>query len=126
MSRLWNKAKRAARSARALLADGDADGAINRAYYAMFCAARVALAAVDRDLATARSHATIVRRFGKHLVKERGLDVAFGRLLAKIGDTRRAADYEEEEVAANQATEVLDGMDGFLAAVEDFIKRAKP
>ena len=125
MSALWNKATKAARSARTLLADGDVDGAINRAYYAMFYAARVALAAVDRDLATAKSHATIVRRFGKHIVKERGLDVRMGRLLARIGETRRAADYEEEAVAAGEATSVIEDMDKFFAAVEGFIKSTK-
>jgi uncharacterized protein (UPF0332 family) len=126
MSALWSKAVKAARAAHTLLADGDADGAINRAYYAMFHAARAALAAVDRDLARAKSHTTIVRRFGKHLVKERGLDVAFGRSLARIGETRRAADYEEEAIALKEAKDVIDGMDKFLAELEGFISRSKP
>lgn len=37
------KASRAIASAKLLLADGDLDGACNRAYYAMFDAARAAL-----------------------------------------------------------------------------------
>ncbi|WP_237574056.1 MULTISPECIES: HEPN domain-containing protein [Burkholderiaceae] len=37
------KAKRAYASARVLLGLGDVDGAVNRAYYAMFDAARAAL-----------------------------------------------------------------------------------
>ncbi|WP_204848259.1 HEPN domain-containing protein [Rhodopila globiformis] len=45
------KAARAAESARALLDRGDADGACNRAYYAMFDAARAALLAVGHGLA---------------------------------------------------------------------------
>ena len=40
---LMVKAQRALTSARTLLADGDNDGACNRAYYAMFDAARAAL-----------------------------------------------------------------------------------
>jgi uncharacterized protein (UPF0332 family) len=37
---LWNKAHQAASSARLLLNAGDTSGACNRAYYAMFDAAR--------------------------------------------------------------------------------------
>ena len=125
MSASWKKAEKAARSARTLLATGDADGAINRAYYAIFTAARVALAAIDPDLEVTKSHATVIRRFGKHLVKERGLDVAFGRLLAKTDHARRTADYEAEEITQGEAERVLDEMDRLLAAVEDFLKRAK-
>jgi len=125
VSASWKKAVKAARSARTLLATGDADGAINRAYYAMFTAARVALAAIDPDLAATKSHATVIRRFGKHLVKERGLDVAFGRLFARTDNVRRIADYEAEEITQAEAKGVLDEMDRFLAAVEDFLKRAK-
>ena len=44
---LFEKAIRAVSSARLLLASGDADGACNRAYYAMFDAARAALLASD-------------------------------------------------------------------------------
>ena len=40
---LMDKAERALASARLLLADGDADGATNRAYYAMFDAATAAM-----------------------------------------------------------------------------------
>ena len=42
---LIGKAMQAAASARLLLASGDADGACNRAYYAMFDAARAAILA---------------------------------------------------------------------------------
>lgn len=44
---LMAKADRACASARALLVLGDVDGACNRAYYAMFDAARAALLASD-------------------------------------------------------------------------------
>ncbi len=44
------KARRALASARLLLADGDPEGACNRAYYGMFDAAHAALSAVAPDL----------------------------------------------------------------------------
>ena len=43
------KAERALASARVLLQDGDAEGACNRAYYAMFDAARAALMVLPED-----------------------------------------------------------------------------
>jgi uncharacterized protein (UPF0332 family) len=53
------KAKTAVRSARVLLAAGDPDGACNRAYYAMFDAARAAL--LDAELGRALNRAHQVR-----------------------------------------------------------------
>ncbi len=58
------KARRAAKSARALAASGDAEGAINRAYYAMFDAARAVLHHIDPASAAAKTHSTVLRRFG--------------------------------------------------------------
>ncbi len=44
------KAERALASARVLLQDGDPEGACNRAYYAMFDAARAALMTLPEDV----------------------------------------------------------------------------
>ncbi len=49
---LFTKAQTAAASARILLNAGDVDGACNRAYYAMFDAARAALLASGVDEST--------------------------------------------------------------------------
>ena len=66
------KAERACKSARTLLADGDMDGAANRAYYAMFDAARAALMASDApvDLDKIKSHSGLIGAFSKYLVKD--------------------------------------------------------
>ncbi|WXK24767.1 HEPN domain-containing protein (plasmid) [Mycetohabitans endofungorum] len=65
------KAKRAYASARVLLDLGDVDGAVNRAYYAMFDAARAALLAsgapVEPDVG--RTHSGLIWAFGNYLVK---------------------------------------------------------
>ena len=71
---LWAKAQAASQSAQVLLDRGDTDGAVNRAYYAVFGAARAALATVRSNLATSKRHGTIYRRFEKHLVQERDFD----------------------------------------------------
>lgn len=81
MNELWSKARVAKSSARLLLNAGDTDGAVSRAYYAMFDAARVALAAVDAKLAIAKTHQTIIRRFGRHMVIDHGFDPSLGRAL---------------------------------------------
>lgn len=47
---LLNKAERASASSKILLAAKDADGACNRAYYAMFDAARAALLSIDTTI----------------------------------------------------------------------------
>ena len=49
-NQLMGKAARAVASARLLLSDGDVDGACNRAYYAMFDAARAALLVLELTL----------------------------------------------------------------------------
>jgi hypothetical protein len=73
---LWAKAQAASQSAQVLLDRGDTDGAVNRAYYAVFSAARAALAGVRSSLSTSKRHGTIYRRFEKHLVQERVRSVA--------------------------------------------------
>ena len=65
------KASRAVASAKLLLDAGDVDGACNRAYYAMFDAARAALirsgAPVVPDVAN--THGGLISAFSLHLVK---------------------------------------------------------
>jgi uncharacterized protein (UPF0332 family) len=124
---LWAKAQAAARSARLLSDAGDWDGAANRAYYAVFSAARAVLASVRASLADSKGHGTIVRRFEKHLVQERGLDPAFGRLfIGRLSHARWVADYNEVRVEETAARATLREMERFVAAVEPFLKRAKP
>ena len=125
-ARLWAKAQVAAQSARLLIESGDSDGAVNRAYYAVFGAARAALAAVRSSLAVSKRHGTIYRRFDKHLVQERGFDPALGRrFLSKQRRARHDADYEEGRVEETVARAVLGDMDRFLAAVAPLLKTVK-
>lgn len=68
---LLAKAIRASSSAALLLGDGDVNGACNRAYYAMFDAARAALLAAGApvDPNVVRTHNGVIAAFGLHLVK---------------------------------------------------------
>lgn len=62
--RLIRKAEQAAASARLLLDTGDLEGACNRAYYAMFDAAKAALLSVGtpEDTVEAKSHSAASSR----------------------------------------------------------------
>jgi uncharacterized protein (UPF0332 family) len=124
---LWAKAQVAARSAQLLLENGDTDGAVNRAYYAVFGAARAALATVRASLATSKRHGTIYRRFDKHLVQERAFDPSLGRaFLARQRRARQAADYETGQVNEATARTTVGEMESFLAAIEPILEKMKP
>jgi uncharacterized protein (UPF0332 family) len=78
---LFDKALRASASAKLLLRDGDADGACNRAYYAMFAAARAALQSAGIQAESARTHSGLIAAFGLHLVKPGQVSLELGRIL---------------------------------------------
>lgn len=68
---LLAKAIQAAASAKVLLDTGDADGACNRAYYAMYDAARAALLASGSPVEpeVSKTHSGLISAFSLHLVK---------------------------------------------------------
>jgi uncharacterized protein (UPF0332 family) len=78
------KADRALESASMLLAAGDTDGACNRAYYAMFDAARAALSSVEDTSEGVRTHRGLISAFGLLLVNPGRLSRDFGRMLSSI------------------------------------------
>jgi uncharacterized protein (UPF0332 family) len=95
------KATRAVASARLLLSDGDVDGACNRAYYAMFDAARAALLVLvpGIDPALVKTHGGLISMFSLHFVKPGILPVELGRSLNRAHEVRLIADYVGEEVS---------------------------
>jgi uncharacterized protein (UPF0332 family) len=123
MTDFWHKAEAAARGAHMLLEAGDTDGAVSRAYYAMFDAARTALGIVDPALAEAKTHATVLRRFSKHVVKDKGMDASLGRSLNKASAARFSADYEQEPIDMVEATEIVNSMDAFLSALAPLLQK---
>lgn len=116
---LMAKADTAHASAQALLARGDVDGAANRAYYAMFDAARAALlasaATVPPDIA--RTHSGLIGAFGYHLIKPGLITKDLGRLLNRAYEIRQAADYNGETVEVEDAQEIVNKAAVFLATV---------
>ena len=116
---LLDKAHQALSSAQLLLNSGDTNGACNRAYYAMFDAARYTLlisgAPVEAEIA--RTHSGLITAFSLHLVKTGRVPVELGKALNKVEDMRLIADYRGDSVELSDATWVVDQADTFVRAM---------
>jgi len=111
------KARRALGSAAVLLAEEDFEGSINRAYYAMFHAARCALATNGIETRS-RKHGTLVGQFSRHLVAEGKLPKDLGRALNDVQKLRRVGDYDEPGIPRGDAEEALARAREFVSAIE--------
>ncbi len=118
---LMVKAQRALTSARTLLADGDNDGACNRAYYAMFDAARAALLASKAPVPpeVAKTHSGLISAFSLHLVKPGKFPVELGKSFNKAEDLRLIADYKGDPLDAGDARWVVEQAAAFVGAVQN-------
>ena len=117
---LLAKAVRAAGSAKMLLDAGDFDGACNRAYYAMFDAARAALLACGAPVEPeiARTHGGLIAAFSLHLVKTGRVPVELGRTLNKAQELRLVADYKGESVQREDVAWAVDQAQAFVQAMQ--------
>jgi uncharacterized protein (UPF0332 family) len=118
------KSKRAFESAKLLLEAGDYDGACNRAYYAMFDAARAALAGVvdPQAINEVRSHNGLITQFGLHLVKPGLASKEMGKALNRVEELRLIADYRpNESIPAEKARLVLSDTEEFVEAMVKLI-----
>jgi uncharacterized protein (UPF0332 family) len=118
MSAYWDKALDMAEEARLLLARGHFNGASNRAYYAMFNAARAALAGrADVDVADVRRHTAVLKLFSLHVIRAGLVDPELGAGIHEAFEVRAIADYDEAYISERQASEMVTLMEQLLAAV---------
>jgi uncharacterized protein (UPF0332 family) len=117
MTDFWQKSAVAAKSAAKLFDEGDLDGAINRAYYSIFSAARFALSQKHPGLDTSKTHAGLMRQFGREIIQKDGLDAELGRILSRVEDLRYEADYENIQLTTAAVEHVLNDMTLFRAAI---------
>ena len=121
---LMAKAERACSSAHALLNLGDVDGACNRAYYAMFDAARAALLAsgapVRPDIG--KTHGGLISAFGEHLIKNGPLSKETGRLLKRAEEIRLVTDYKGDSVELSDAQEMVEQAQTFVATIRSIVE----
>ena len=117
------KAERACESARPLLDAGDADGACNRAYYAMFDAARAAtLDQMDaRDDGPPRTHRGVLRRFSEKLVIPEHVSLEAGRALRRAETLRSLADYRDRSVGQDDARFAVEQAEAFMKEVTRYL-----
>jgi uncharacterized protein (UPF0332 family) len=115
------KAERALTAARLLLKVDDADGACNRAYYAMFDAAHAALLAAGVELPgrPIKSHHGLVSLFGQHLVRTKQIDAEHGVALNKVLNLRLLADYEGSALSSDKAAQAVELAEAFVKAIAD-------
>ncbi len=119
-SDLMAKSWRAAASARLLLNIGDVDGACNRAYYAMFDAARAALSSSRAPVETEmiKTHSGLIAAFSLHLVKTGQVPIELGKALNKIEDLRLIADYTGDPVEIEKADWAVQQAEIFVQAMQ--------
>ncbi len=125
---LMDKAIRAVTSAKLLLDAGDVDGACNRAYYAMFDAARAALlwSGASADSATTKTHSGLISTFSLHIIKTGRLPVSLGKALNRAAEIRLIADYTGDEVSAEKAQWVIEQATLLLDAVQREFRPREP
>lgn len=110
-----DKARQSLRSAELLLQAEDWDGAVNRAYYACYDAARGCIEAVAAvDTAEVKPHAGLIRLFNLVIVKAGHMPLEIGRLIGREEQLRLFADYgdgvqhrDEADLAVSQAREFV-------------------
>ncbi|WP_020178251.1 HEPN domain-containing protein [Methylopila sp. M107] len=115
---LMAKAERALATAVLVLAEGDPDAAAGRAYYAVFNAARAALARIaDVDPETIKTHTGLIARFSEALIRTGSVAPEFGRTLAVLAKDRAIADYDGRVIDATKAAEDVERAEAFVAEV---------
>lgn len=119
---LMAKASRAANSAALLLGQGDIDGACNRAYYAMFDAARAALLCAGSEQAGIRTHSGLISAFGLRLVKSGKVERSLGHVLNRAHEIQLVADYTGDMVDHQLAAWTVEQSRTFVQAMQAFIR----
>lgn len=117
---LLQKANTALLSAKLLLRSGDVDGACNRAYYAMFDAARAALMAFQdsNEVLSLKTHSGLITSFSLQLVKPGILNIELGKALNKVEDLRLIGDYKADAITLEQASWAVQQAETFFVAIQ--------
>ncbi|MDR0379257.1 MAG: HEPN domain-containing protein [Candidatus Accumulibacter sp.] len=109
------KAERAIASAWMLLGAEDTDGACNRAYYAIFDAARAVLLSFGYE--ESKTHRGVINAFCDRFVKDGPFPSEMGRLFNQVETRRCLADYKGDPMEVNEAREMVEQAEAFIAAI---------
>jgi uncharacterized protein (UPF0332 family) len=116
---LARKSQRALRSARLGLEDGDSDGAVNRAYYAMFNIARAALLSggvPEEGLPVA--HKELIAAFRQYAVQTGQIDRDLAGALSRSQALCAQADDGRTELDAKAAADAVQRAESFVLTIE--------
>jgi uncharacterized protein (UPF0332 family) len=112
--RLQN-AERTLAEARSLAAGGFSRGAVNRAYYATFYAARALLATQRLDSA---KHSGVLSLFDREFVKPGTVEVVQSKAIHRLFRLRQEGDYADMvEVSLEEASAALADAEAFVVCV---------
>ncbi|MBF0220594.1 MAG: HEPN domain-containing protein [Gammaproteobacteria bacterium] len=116
---LLKKSQRALQSAQLLLAEEDCDGACNRAYYAMFDAAKAALMVqgYSEIAMTTKTHNGLITAFSLHLIKTGVLARELGQSFNRIEEVRLVADYLGSVIDRELAVRAVDEAGQFISVI---------
>jgi uncharacterized protein (UPF0332 family) len=121
------RAQDALKSARILLEVQDHVGAANRAYYAVFYAARAAVAHFTTIEPTKiKTHHGLRRLFELHVVKPGLISREIARSFNDVEETRIAADYEEQALHRPEVEAAIQDAESFVKACELMIGNKTP
>jgi uncharacterized protein (UPF0332 family) len=117
------RARRSAASAKVLYDIEDMSGACNRAYYAMFDAARAALLAGKEPVKSEviKTHSGLIAAFSLHLVKSGRIPTTYGKSLRQLDQIRLIADYSDEEPDRETAASSIEQANHFVQAVASYL-----
>ena len=113
------RADRAIKSADVLLRDGDFEGSVSRAYYAMFYGAEALLLTKGLKFS---SHKSVISLFSEHFVKTGIFKPEMGRRLSKTFEKRLVGDYSfTTKVDEKDAKEVLNWAKEFVEKIKAYL-----
>ena len=117
---LLEKSRKSLAGATALSKEGLTEGAISRAYYAVFYLAQAALAA--KDISRSK-HSGVIAAFGEHLTKKGVLPEDLHKAFLHLYDSRITSDYGVEDAPSPDETkEALEAARKFTKSLETYLQ----
>ena len=116
-------ARRALRTAKLVLDDGDWVAAINRAYYAIFYAANAVL---ELDGLERSKHSGVLSVFRQKYVKTGLIEAEFSDIYGQTFQARNKGDYERSRVPTQaEAKKTIEGATRFVERIEKLLSEQK-
>lgn len=118
------KANEFLQAAQRCLREGWYNSAVNRVYYAMFQAARTALASVGIEQAQ-WSHSALHATFAMELVRRRKVyPLSLVHALTEAMEQRHMADYSDTQISRRRATRTVHVAEDFVSRVMEGSRHA--